>query len=113
MFGFGKRADTQPPPAAGPELRCSFCNKSQRYVQRLIAGPNHVYICDECVDICMNIVSEGPKEEGRSLVATTSACALCHIPVDATESLYVRERGALCPGCVSEIEASLQERGTS
>ncbi|MFI5142724.1 MAG: ClpX C4-type zinc finger protein, partial [Thermoanaerobaculales bacterium] len=30
-------------------LRCSFCNKSQREVRKLIAGPN-VYICDECVD---------------------------------------------------------------
>jgi ATP-dependent protease Clp ATPase subunit len=82
-------------------------------VQRLIAGPNHVHICDECVDICMNIVSEDSKDEARPHIATISACALCHIPVDATESLFVRERGALCPGCVSEIEVSLQERGAT
>ena len=35
----------------GDVLRCSFCNKSQRDVKKLIAGPT-VYICDECVDIC-------------------------------------------------------------
>jgi hypothetical protein len=38
-------------------LRCSFCNKSQRDVKKLIAGPR-VYICDECVDICLTIIKE-------------------------------------------------------
>ncbi len=38
-------------------LRCSFCNKSQRDVKKLIAGPT-VYICDECVDICLDIIAE-------------------------------------------------------
>ena len=32
-------------------LRCSFCNKTQDQVRKLIAGPN-VFICDECIDIC-------------------------------------------------------------
>ena len=38
-------------------LRCSFCGKSQREVKKLIAGPT-VFICDECVDICMDIIAE-------------------------------------------------------
>ncbi|MFN7961713.1 MAG: ATP-dependent Clp protease ATP-binding subunit ClpX [Thermoanaerobaculia bacterium] len=38
-------------------LRCSFCNKSQREVKKLIAGPT-VFICDECVDICLDIIAE-------------------------------------------------------
>src|SRR6266545_1002426 len=38
-------------------LRCSFCNKSQREVKKLIAGPT-VFICDECVDICLDIFAE-------------------------------------------------------
>jgi ATP-dependent Clp protease ATP-binding subunit ClpX len=38
-------------------LRCSFCNKSQREVRKLIAGPT-VFICDECVDICLDIIAE-------------------------------------------------------
>jgi ATP-dependent Clp protease ATP-binding subunit ClpX len=43
---------------AGDEaLRCSFCNKSQREVKKLIAGPT-VFICDECVDICLDIIAE-------------------------------------------------------
>ncbi|MCB1045180.1 MAG: ATP-dependent Clp protease ATP-binding subunit ClpX [Acidobacteria bacterium] len=39
------------------DLRCSFCNKSQREVKKLIAGPN-VYICDECVTVCTDIIQE-------------------------------------------------------
>jgi ATP-dependent Clp protease ATP-binding subunit ClpX len=38
-------------------LRCSFCNKDQREVKKLIAGPT-VFICDECVDICLDIIAE-------------------------------------------------------
>ncbi len=41
----------------GDILRCSFCNKNQRDVKKLIAGPT-VYICDECVDICLDIINE-------------------------------------------------------
>src|SRR4029079_7219716 len=41
----------------GDVLRCSFCNKSQRDVKKLIAGPT-VYICDECGDICLDIIAE-------------------------------------------------------
>jgi ATP-dependent Clp protease ATP-binding subunit ClpX len=47
-----------PKKEAGDEaLRCSFCNKSQREVKKLIAGPT-VFICDECVDICLDIIAE-------------------------------------------------------
>lgn len=40
------------------QLRCSFCNKNQDQVRKLIAGPNNVYICDECIEICSEIVEE-------------------------------------------------------
>lgn len=40
------------------DLRCSFCGKSQDEVRKLIAGPNGVFICNECVDICVGIVEE-------------------------------------------------------
>src|SRR5688500_18663532 len=45
-------------------LRCSFCNKSQREVRKLIAGPT-VYICDECVDICLDIIAEERSKETK------------------------------------------------
>ena len=38
-------------------LKCSFCAKSQRQVRKLIAGPG-VYICDECIDLCNDIVAD-------------------------------------------------------
>src|SRR5436190_11759701 len=50
----------------GDVLRCSFCNKSQRDVKKLIAGPT-VYICDECVDICLDIIAEDRKDEPGAL----------------------------------------------
>ena len=40
------------------EFRCSFCGKSQEQTRKLIAGPNGAYICDECVDICAEIIEE-------------------------------------------------------
>ena len=40
------------------KIRCSFCGKTQEQVNRLIAGPNGAYICDECIDICAEIIDE-------------------------------------------------------
>ena len=39
-------------------VRCSFCNKTQAQVRKLIAGPNGTYICDECIAICSEIIEE-------------------------------------------------------
>ena len=47
---------------SGRDLRCSFCGKSQREVRKLIAGPS-VYICDECVELCNDIVTEEYERE--------------------------------------------------
>ena len=48
------------------QVRCSFCNKTQAQVRKLIAGPNGTYICDECVEICAEIIEEELEyEEGR------------------------------------------------
>ena len=44
-------------------VRCSFCNKTQDQVRKMIAGPAGVYICDECVDICADIIEEEYEEE--------------------------------------------------
>jgi ATP-dependent Clp protease ATP-binding subunit ClpX len=40
------------------QYRCSFCGKGQEEVRRLIAGPGSVYICDECVELCREIIDE-------------------------------------------------------
>src|SRR5213596_2502371 len=45
-------------------LRCSFCNKDQNDVRKLIAGPT-VFICDECVEVCNDIIADDNKFENR------------------------------------------------
>ena len=49
-----------------PTLHCSFCGKSQNEVKKLVAGRG-VYICDECIDVCINIVADELKESQKEL----------------------------------------------
>ena len=49
----------------GELLRCSFCNKDQNDVRKLIAGPT-VFICDECVDVCNDIIADDTKFEAKA-----------------------------------------------
>lgn len=49
-------------------LHCSFCNKSQHEVRKLIAGPSSVFICDECIDLCNDIILEESQEAARDAV---------------------------------------------
>ncbi|MCD7774569.1 MAG: ATP-dependent Clp protease ATP-binding subunit ClpX [Clostridiales bacterium] len=56
------------------EVRCSFCGKSQNMVRKLIAGPNNVFICDECTDLCRSILDEedfyeSPRKRGSAGVS--------------------------------------------
>ena len=45
------------------KIRCSFCNKTEDQVRKLIAGPGGVYICDECIDVCSEIMDEELADE--------------------------------------------------
>jgi ATP-dependent Clp protease ATP-binding subunit ClpX len=61
------------PPAKrdeSPSLSCSFCGKSQKEVKKLIAGPT-VYICDECISLCNDIIAEEIEKEGEGLGLTS------------------------------------------
>ena len=58
------------PKMNGSDVRCSFCNKTQSQVRKLIAGPAGVYICDECIDICADILEEELEDDE----AAESAC---------------------------------------
>ena len=48
---------------AKKEIRCSFCGKSQDQVRKLIAGPEGVFICDECIEVCMDIIEDELYEQ--------------------------------------------------
>jgi hypothetical protein len=111
MF-FKKRPD-EIPADRGEILHCSFCNKTQRQVKKLIAGPN-VLICDECVDICLAILND-PGEVDESYytrdddgaIALAVRCRMCNTDTLTSRSLLVAGRGILCAGCIDAIEAAL------
>lgn len=103
--------------AANPKLICSFCGKDQDQVRKLIAGPA-VYICDECVDLCNDIL-EGECEHdtpaGQSAQQPTifdldSRCALCHLPKPNEELLVVPDRGFICMVCLDAVKSAAEER---
>jgi hypothetical protein len=54
-------------------LLCSFCGKSQHEVRKLIAGPT-VFICDECIELCMDIIGEENKSSLVKLGDGTPTC---------------------------------------
>ena len=49
-------------------LRCSFCEKSEHQVRKLVAGPHNVYICDECIELCSEIIEEDDEENVEVVV---------------------------------------------
>lgn len=57
------------------QIRCSFCGKPQDQVRRLVAGPN-VYICDECIDLCEDIIKEELESLGEEAVLQTEGESL-------------------------------------
>lgn len=68
-------------------VRCSFCGKDQNQVDRIIAGPN-VYICDECIRLCMGIVDENYK---APIDKTFSAAGSDQLPKPAMIKSYLDE----------------------
>ncbi len=54
---------------AGNDVHCSFCGKSQRQVRKLIAGPNDIFICDECIEICEDILAEELEDTEEEMSA--------------------------------------------
>ncbi len=67
-----KKSDSSTTPPAGGTLYCSFCGKSQHEVRKLIAGPT-VFICDECVRLCMDIIREEEAQPAAAAKALKAA----------------------------------------
>ena len=64
---------------------CSFCKRTQEEVNRLIAGPDQVFICDECVDLCRDILDEDTSAQ------TAAEFQLNRIP--SPKEIYERLNG--------------------
>ncbi|MCK6564429.1 MAG: ATP-dependent Clp protease ATP-binding subunit ClpX [Dehalococcoidia bacterium] len=62
------------------QYHCSFCGKNQDQVRRLIAGPGAVYICDECVDLCREIIDEETGSHTAATAAKGSAPSSQRVP---------------------------------
>ena len=58
------------------EMTCSFCGKPNSQVKKLIAGPDGVFICDECVDICQRVIRENTKKHSKDLVPLKKPTAI-------------------------------------
>ena len=90
-----------------PALRCSFCNKDEAHVKKLIAGPT-VFICDECVAVCQTILADlamTAATQGPALVP----CVICQTSVSVGDGIVVPARGLICFGCLGEVEAAIAE----
>jgi hypothetical protein len=110
--------------AAVETLRCSFCNKNQADVNKLIAGPA-VFICDECIEVCNEIILDDRRLAGESadksveqpkafpeipISGPSVQCTLCGMPMTRGDGVVIPNRGILCVGCVGEVEAAAAER---
>ena len=111
----GKEPATEEP--SGSEIpRCSFCNKSRADVWKIIAGPD-VFICNECVDTCCEILDEDPSAGDDELggldrllsqlikakEGSMSLCRLCFSSVPVEELTTIPQRGALCRACIDAV----------
>jgi hypothetical protein len=98
-------------PSTDPTLNCSFCGKSQDEVRKLIAGKD-VYICDECIDLCNDIIAEEcEREEGGTSASAddplgpVSTCIVCRLPKGATDLLLVPDAGFVCCRCADMVRS--------
>ncbi len=55
------------------EIKCSFCGKPKRETRKLVAGPPGIYICDECISICSDIIEDDLEEEEVSTASSSSS----------------------------------------
>ena len=88
--------------------KCSFCGKSQTQVKKLIAGPD-AYICDECIDLCNDIIKEELAEEEGTAAPAQPHCAVCREELQGHTAVHVIEasdhevRVLVCDRCGAVI----------
>ncbi len=88
-LGLGSPTDEPPSPAS--PVHCDFCGRSQQQVRKIIRGPNHTHICDECIDLSTEIIDFESADDRASSVA-----AVCNLTVRLVdEDISPEDRHAL------------------
>jgi len=86
---------------------CSFCGKEQDEVRRLIAGPHHIYVCDECV---AKFSTSGQKQQ-RSSNQEKRACSFCGKPQNKVQFLIDGPTNVhICDECVDLCQQIIDEQ---
>jgi hypothetical protein len=103
---FGRKKQSMDDQAGQILFRCSFCNNSQKEVRRLIAGPT-VYICDECVRICFQVLNQEKEAEASSSASAAAdgavTCSLCRIVALPAGAVILPGRAPLCSPCATAV----------
>jgi ClpX C4-type zinc finger protein len=92
----------------GKTVACSFCGKSQNEVRKIIAGPA-VHICNECVDLCDEILTKENVNEADGAMKSDSTnerlCGICMQPRESDELIFLPHAAYMCAGCLEELQA--------
>ena len=90
---------------------CSFCGKNQSEVRKLVAGPS-VHICDECVELCRNIVAgeldvgeESKLKSANSGTKENGLCGICMEEREPDELIFLPHAAYMCAECLEDIQA--------
>jgi len=105
-----ERSIPEPEPQAAPSpteppVVCSFCGKTQDEVRKLIAGPS-VYICDECIDLCNDIIAEEIAQEQTD----PPECWICKGVDKGRELINVPRGVSLCRDCFHAMRTLRNKR---
>ena len=91
-----------------PAYHCSFCGKSQDQVQRLIAGPGNVYLCDDCVRAFLAAPHETSDEDTQSFPLTR--CSFCGKKrADVAWLVIGQDDVRICDECVDLCREIIEE----
>jgi hypothetical protein len=118
---FGDNWESQVPQFADESKvnTCSFCGKNQSEVRKLIAGTS-VHICDECVELCKNIVAEEVETDAKAAknpkarekqTKQDRLCGICMEPRETDELIFLPHAAYMCAGCLEEIQLVRDKRG--
>jgi Pyruvate/2-oxoacid:ferredoxin oxidoreductase delta subunit len=111
---FGDQWETQVPQFADESktVACSFCGKNQQEVRKVIAGPS-VHICNECVNLCDEILVKENVKEAESAVQSTEErlCGICMEPRETDELIFLPHAAYMCAGCLEDIQLVRDKHG--